>query len=102
VLRDRQRLAHDGVIVVVLGVDRYQGKLVAAPQILSRGFVHDQASEALMDEMKALIDTVLEGSSEEERVDRPLMQQRIRSALKKHLQRRVERRPVIVPVIIEV
>jgi ribonuclease J len=102
VLRDRQRLAHDGVIVVVLGVDRHRGKLVAGPEVLSRGFVYDQASETLVEEMKALISSLFERSSEEERADRSLMQQRIQSALKKHLQREVERRPVIVPMIIEV
>jgi ribonuclease J len=102
VLRDRQHLAQDGVVVVVIGVDRHRGKLVAGPEILSRGFVYEQASETLMDEMKALIVSVVERSSEEEWADRPLIQQRIKSALKKHLQREFERRPVIVPVIIEV
>jgi ribonuclease J len=102
VLRDRQHLAQDGVVVVVIGVDRHRGKLVAGPEILSRGFVYEQASETLMDEMKALIVSVVERSSEEEWADRPLIQKRIKSALKKHLQREIERRPVIVPVIIEV
>jgi len=95
-------LAQDGVVVVVIGVDRHRGKLVAGPEIVSRGFVYEQASETLMDEMKALIVSVVERSSEEEWADRPLIQKRIKSALKKHLQREIERRPVIVPVIIEV
>lgn len=102
VLRDRQHLGQDGVVLVVMGVDRHRGKLVSGPEIISRGFVHEQTEEALMDELKALVFSVLERSSDEERVDRLLMQQRIKNALKKHLQKGTERRPVILPVIIEV
>src|SRR3989304_3168737 len=87
VLRDRQHLAQDGVVVVVIGVDRHRGKLVAGPEILSRGFVYEQTSETLMDEMKALIVSVVERSSEEEGADRPLIQRRIKRALKKTPQR---------------
>ncbi|HZY31619.1 MAG TPA: ribonuclease J [Candidatus Methylomirabilis sp.] len=102
VLRERHRLAEDGVLVVVLGVDRHLGKLVAGPEILSRGLVSEQASETLLDEIKALIFSVLERFSEDEWADRLLMQDRIKTALKKHLQREIDRRPVILPVMIEV
>jgi len=102
VLRDRQHLAQDGIVVVILGLDRHLGKLVAGPEILSRGFVNEQGSGTLVDEVKALVLSVVETTPEEERGDRVLMQQRIKAALKRHFQREIERRPMIVPVIIEV
>jgi len=102
VLRDRQHLAQDGIVVVVMGVDRHRGKVVAGPQILSRGFVYEQDSETLLSEMKAVVSSVLERATEEELADHALIQQQIRSALKKFLQKGMERRPVIEPVIMEV
>jgi ribonuclease J len=101
VLRDRQRLARDGIVVVALGVDRHRGKLIAGPEILTRGFVHEQDSATLLDEMKAVVTSVLESASEEEQADHALMKQQIGIALKKYLQRGIERRPVIESVIIE-
>jgi len=102
VLRDRQHLAQDGMVAVVLALDRYVGKLVAGPEIVSRGFLHEEDSDALLNEIKALVCSAVDGFSEEERSDRALMQQRIKAVLKKHLQKTVERRPVILPVIIQV
>ena len=102
VLRDRQRLAQDGIVVVVLGVDRHLGKLIAGPEILSRGFVYEQGSGSFIDDIKALAYSVLEATPEEERTDRALLQQRIKTTLKRHFQREIDRRPMIIPVIIEV
>ncbi|MGH7411252.1 MAG: ribonuclease J [Candidatus Methylomirabilis sp.] len=102
VLRDRQHLAQDGIVVVVLAVDRHLGKLVAGPEILSRGFVYEQGSGSLIDDIKALVFSVLEATPEEERTDRALLQQRIKTTLKRHFQREIDRRPMIIPVIIEV
>ena len=102
VLRDRQHLAQDGIVVVALAVDRHRGKLVGGPEILSRGFVYGRDSETLLDEMKAVVCSVLERATEEEQADYALMQQQIKTALKKYLQKGIERRPVIEPLIIEV
>ncbi len=102
VLRDRQHLAQDGIVVVVLAVDRHLGKLVAGPETFSRGFVYEQGSESLIDDMKVLVLSALEATPEEERTDRALLQQRIKTTLKRHFQREIDRRPMIIPVIIEV
>ncbi len=102
VLRDRQHLAQDGMLVVILAVDRHVGKPVGGPEIVSRGFLHEGDSDVLNYEIKALVCSVVDGLSEEDRSDRALMQQRIKAALKKHLQKKLERRPVILPVIIQV
>ncbi|MGH7370069.1 MAG: ribonuclease J, partial [Candidatus Methylomirabilaceae bacterium] len=102
VLRDRQHLAQDGMVVVVLAVDRHVGKPVGGPEILSRGFLHEEDSGPFRNEIKTLVCSVIDGFSEEERSDRAVMQQRIKAALKRHLQKTMERRPVILPVIIQV
>jgi ribonuclease J len=102
VLRDRLQLASDGIVVVVIAVDRHVGKLVSGPEVASRGFLGGPSSEVLLDGMKAVVSAVVEGASDEERTDWGLMEHRIRAALKRYLQKEVERRPVIVPVIVRI
>jgi ribonuclease J len=100
VLRDRQHLAQDGMVVVVIGFDK-AGNVVAGPDIVSRGFAHLPEDDALFEDARKLILQVLEGCSVEEKTDLSLIKQRIRSVLRKFLQKAVERRPMILPVIIE-
>ncbi|MBZ0159090.1 MAG: ribonuclease J [bacterium] len=102
VIRDRQRLAQEGVVAVVLAVDQQCGKLMAGPRIVCSGFVRAQDSKVLADSMKILVCSVLESASEEDRTDLRLMEQRIKTAVKKQLQKEIERRPMILPVIMEV
>ncbi|MBI2882515.1 MAG: ribonuclease J [Candidatus Methylomirabilis oxyfera] len=102
VLRDRQRLAQEGVVVVVLAVDHHCRKLVTEPRIAYSGFVHAQDSKALTDGMKTLVCSVLESASEEDLADLRLIEQRIKTAIKKQLQKEIERRPMILSVIMEV
>jgi len=101
VLRDRQHLAQDGMVLVVIAFDA-TGTVVAGPDIISRGFAHLPEDDALFEEARKLIITVLEGCGVEEKTDWTLIKQRIRSVLRKFLQKTMERRPMILPVIIEV
>jgi ribonuclease J len=101
VLRDRQHLAQDGMVVVVIGFDK-EGTVVAGPDIISRGFAILPEDDALFEEARTLILTVLDGCSVEEKTDWTLIKQRIRSVIRKFLWRSVERRPMVLPVIIEV
>ena len=101
VLRDRQHLAQDGMVVVVIGFDK-AGTMVAGPAIISRGFADLMEGDALFEGARKLIVEVLEGCSVEEKRDGTLVKQRIRSVLRRFLQKAVERRPMILPVIIEV
>jgi ribonuclease J len=100
VLRDRLHLSQGGMVVVVIGFDK-TGAVVVGPDIISRG-VADLPDEALFEEGRRLISQVLEGISVEEKTDWALIKQRVRSVLRKFLQKTVERRPMILPVIIEV
>ncbi len=100
VLRDRLHLAQGGMVIVVIGFDK-NGTVVAGPDLISRG-VADPPDEALFEQARQLIIEVLDGISVEEKTDWALIKQRVRSVLRKFLQKSIERRPMILPVIIEV
>ncbi len=102
ILRDRMKLAHDGVVIVILAIEKHTGKVVSGPDIVSRGFVFEDASQELLAEVKDLVmDTILI-MIPEAKGDWSLVSARVRSALKKFINKRLERRPMILPVIMEV
>jgi len=102
VLRDRQHLSQDGMVIVVLGFDRQSGEVVSGPEIVSRGFVYQKESDDLFEAAKRLVLTVLEGCSREEKTEMEFIKPRIRNVLRKFLYREIRRRPMIIPVIMEV
>jgi len=101
VLRDRQHLAQDGMVVVIIGLDK-AGGVVVGPDIISRGVADLPEGDALFEGARKAVIEVLEGCSADEKTDWTLVKQRIRSVLRKFLQKAVDRRPMILPVIIEV
>jgi ribonuclease J len=101
VLRDRQHLAQDGMVVVVVGLDK-SGAIAVGPEIISRGFADLAEGDALFDGARKLVLDVLEECGPDEKNDWGLIKQRIRSVLRRFLQKSVERRPMILPVVIEV
>jgi len=102
VLRDRMKLAHDGVVIVILAIEKLTGRIVSGPDIVSRGFVFEDASQELLAEVKQLVlDTILV-MIPEAKGDWSLVSARVRSSLKKFINKRMERRPMILPVIMEV
>ncbi len=101
VLRDRQHLAQDGIVVVIIGLDK-AGGVVVGPDIISRGVADLPEGDALFEGARKAVIEVLEGCSADEKTDWTLVKQRIRSVLRKFLQKAVDRRPMILPVIIEV
>lgn len=102
VLRDRMKLAHDGVIIVILAIEKLTGKVVSGPDIVSRGFVLEDASQELLAEVKDLVMETLRVMIPEAKGDWALVSARVRSALKKFINKRMERRPMILPIIMEV
>lgn len=102
VLRDRMKLAHDGVVIVILAIEQHTGKVVSGPDIISRGFVLEDASQELLAEVKQLVLDTLLVMIPEAKGDWSLVSARVRSALKKFINKRLERRPMILPVIMEV
>jgi len=102
VLRDRQLLAESGMVVVALTVDRQTGQLVAGPEIVSRGFVYVKESEALMAEAKAVVRQALEERPEGEAVNTELLGSKVRAALRHFIAQRFDRKPIVLPIVLEV
>jgi len=100
VLRDRRHLAQDGLIVVVASVDTAAGLLLSPPDVISRGFVYVREAEALMDEIRAVATQSLTACLERgDSVDRMEMKTRMRDDLSKFLYAKTKRKPMVLPVI---
>jgi len=102
VLRDRMKLAHDGVVIVILAIEQHTGAVVSGPDIISRGFVFEDASQELLAEVKQVVLDTLFVMIPEAKGDWSLVSARVRSSLKRFLNKRLDRRPMILPVIMEV
>jgi ribonuclease J len=102
VLRDRRKLAGDGVVVVVVTVDAQTGELVGGPDVVNRGFVHEETSGDILEEARARVIAAFEESAAAEVIDPSVLQQNIRRVLKRYFVEVTQRKPVILPVIMEV
>jgi ribonuclease J len=102
VLRDRRHLAGDGLVVPVLAINGITGVLEDTPEVITRGFVVDQKTEGLLKEVPALMVAMLEQTPIEERTDPGLMKERVRAELQKFFRKRAGRRPLVLPVVMEV
>jgi ribonuclease J len=102
VLRDRQLLAEAGIVVVALTIDRRTGAILAGPEIASRGFVYVKESEELLNEVKAAIREALVAVEGPEAVDRELFSATVRIAVRRFINQRFQRKPTVIPVILEV
>ena len=102
VLRDRQRLAEDGIIIVVITLQSGTGMVLAGPDIVSRGFVYVRNSESLMDEAKALLDHTMEYCMDHNITDWGRIKTEIKDALSEFVWRETKRKPMIIPIIMEV
>src|SRR5206468_2925405 len=102
VLRDRQLLAEAGMVVVALTVDKTTGSIVAGPEIASRGFVYMKESDELMEEVKRAVREALAAREEPEVIDRELIGAIARSAVRRFINQRFDRKPVVIPLVLEV
>jgi ribonuclease J len=102
VLRDRRKLAGDGVVVVVVTVDSQTGDLVAGPDIVNRGFVYDETSSDILEEARLRVVSSIEDSAQADVIDPSALQQNIRRVLGRYFNEVTQRKPVILPVIMEV
>ena len=102
VLRDRQNLAQNGIIIVVLTLERYSNQLLAGPDIVSRGFVYVRESEDLMDEAKRVVDDAVADCLSRHVTDWGKLKNMIRDSLSDFMWKRMKRNPMILPIIMEV
>ncbi len=102
VLRDRQHLAEDGILIVVMCFEQLSGELVAGPDIISRGFVYMKESEDLIEEAKELVEVTVEGYAERHIRDWGRIKSGTKDALADFVWKKTKRRPMIIPIIQEV
>jgi ribonuclease J len=103
VIRDRRHLSEDGIVLPIIAINRQTGRMESVPEIVSRGFgaSMDDGSEFLAKARQVVVRT-LEGSNQEEKTDWGVMKEKIRADLKRFLVKETSRRPLIMPVILEV
>jgi ribonuclease J len=101
IIRDRRHLSEDGFVLPIIAINKNTGKSEGLPEIVSRGFVSGDNS-AVLQEARGVVARTLESSTAEERSDWGVMQEKIRTDLKRFLNKQTQRRPLIMPVILEV
>ena len=102
VLRDRQHLAEDGIMVVVMSLDRMEGQLVAGPDIVSRGFVYVKESDELIEEARQTVDEALQRCLDRGITDWGRLKNTTKDTLSDYVWKKTKRRPMILPIIMEV
>jgi ribonuclease J len=102
VLRDRKHLAQDGLIVVVVTISGENGLVIAGPDIISRGFVYVRESEDLMEQVRGVAKTVLGKCEEKKITDWSTIKSNLKSSLNEYLYEKTKRKPMILPVIMEI
>ena len=102
VLRDRRHLAGDGIIVAVVAISRLTGALVGEPELVARGFVSGDDHDKLFNDAAGAIAECIESSRVDERTDQGLMTEKLRAELRRFFKKRSGRRPLVLPVLMEI
>jgi ribonuclease J len=102
VLRDRQKLAEDGIIIVVLSMESGSGRIVAGPDIISRGFVYIRGAESLLDEAQSVLNETVLGLEDRGVTDWNRIKTEIKDSLGDFVWKKTKRKPMIMPIIMEV
>lgn len=101
VLKDRKHLSEDGMVVVIIGINQSSGVLIYGPDIVSRGFVFEDESQDYLETARGIVLEALDDLNDEMRCDCEEVKQAVRQALRRFFKKTIERRPVILPVIME-
>ena len=105
VLRDRKQLAADGMLVIIVTIEGKTGKIVTNPDIISHGFVYLEKSKELIDVVRRMVTTIVEQSGGSQATGGPnpvYLRSKIRDEIGQFLFQKMERRPMVLPVVIEV
>jgi ribonuclease J len=100
VIRDRQHLSEDGIVIAMIAINKRSGRVESTPEIVMRGFAMDDAQ--VIAEARQIVARTLESSSTEEKQDYGVIKEKIRNDLKRFIQKATSRRPLIMPVIMEI
>jgi len=102
VLRDRQAMAKEGVFMIVCTVDHKTGRLVTSPDLISRGFIYMKAREKLVEDTRQKIKGLMEKYNNQHRANWSLIKEKMRNEIGQYLYQKTQRRPLVLPVVIEV
>ena len=102
VIRDRRHLSEDGIVLPIIAINRHTGRMENLPEIVSRGFALAEDGSTFMETARQVVAKTLEGSNQEEKTDWGVMKEKIRADLKRYIVKETARRPLIMPVILEV
>ncbi|MBM4262674.1 MAG: ribonuclease J [Deltaproteobacteria bacterium] len=101
VIRDRRHLSEDGMVLAVMAIHQQTGELVAGPDLISRGFMSPEESEEVLEQARKAVLETLNGLNKESRTDPAELQEEVRKTLRRYFRKKLERRPVVLPYIIE-
>ncbi|MGA2724092.1 MAG: ribonuclease J [Bryobacteraceae bacterium] len=102
VIRDRRHLSEDGIVLPIIAINRQTGRMENPPEIVSRGFALAGDGSEFIENARQIVAKTLEGSNREEKTDWGVMKEKIRADLKRYIVKETSRRPLILPVILEV
>src|SRR5215831_9613522 len=102
VIRDRRHLSEDGIVLPIIAINRHSGRIESLPEIVSRGFALAEDGSEFMQAARQIVAKTLEGSNQEEKTDWGVMKEKIRADLKRYIVKETSRRPLIMPVILEI
>jgi len=102
VIRDRRHLSEDGIVLPIIAINRHTGRMENPPEIVSRGFAVAEDGSNFADDARMVVTKTVENSNQEEKTDWGVIKEKIRADLKRHIVKQTSRRPLIMPVILEV
>jgi len=102
VLRDRKHLAYDGIVLPIVAINKASGELESAPEVIQRGLAISDDGNGFLQRARTVVGETVQKASHEERVDWAVIKEKIRLELKRHIQRETGRRPMIIPVVLEI
>ncbi len=102
VIRDRQHLAEDGVVVPIIAIDKHTGRIEGLPEVVSRGLVPSDNGQELTSRAREVVLRTIESSNPDETADWSVIKEKIRADLRRYLNRQTSKRPLVLPVILEI
>jgi ribonuclease J len=102
VIRDRKHLAYDGVVLPIVAINKISGEMESTPEVVQRGLAIGENGNGFLHKARVVVSETIERASHEERVDWTLIKEKIRLDLKRYIQKELGRRPMIIPVVLEI
>jgi ribonuclease J len=102
VIRDRKHLAYDGIVLPIVAINKTSGELESAPEVVQRGLAVSDDGNGFLSKARTIVGETVAGATHEERVDWALIKEKIRLDLKRYIQKETGRRPMIIPVVLEI